>query len=494
VNFQQLKRVVDEASGPVAGSRVQKIHHPEEGCLQIGVYAGGARKFITLRTAPGLISFYLAESRTVRPGEAASGFCMKLRAHLEGALLDRIELAGDDRIINFFFVGRDSEKLRLVAELFGVRANCYLLADDGRILAVMNSRPAGGRQNREGAQYTPPPPPKGPPPAQGDDPLEIIRRERELGSYNQAAEAYYEALAEKGGIESLRSRVLRELTGEKKRLEKLADQHDETLAGEPQARWFSECGEILSANFHNIRKGLSVARLPDFYAESPGALREIPLEESLPPQTNIERYFKKARKIKSGARYARAHLVEVRRQLAELDSLIERVAAAASPEQVLEVADEAGIELHPGEKKKKGGGKAVEPRLPYRRFRARDGSLILVGRGPSENDELTFHVANGRDLWLHVAGATGSHVVLSCQHEGGYSEEALLDAAHLAAFFSGLRSEPAADVDYTLRKNVSKPPGLPPGRAVIASRRTLHLRIDRERLDRLLGRRPDFQT
>ncbi|MFH1071558.1 MAG: NFACT RNA binding domain-containing protein, partial [Candidatus Glassbacteria bacterium] len=140
------------------------------------------------------------------------------------------------------------------------------------------------------------------------------------------------------------------------------------------------------------------------------------------------------------------------------------------------------------------GGKAVEPRLPYRRFRALDGSLILVGRGPSENDELTFHVANGRDLWLHVAGATGSHVVLSCPPEGGYSEEALLDAAHLAAFFSGLRSEPAADVDYTLRKNVSKPPGLPPGRAVIASRRTLHLRIDRERLDRLLGRRPDFQT
>ena len=41
-----------------------------------------------------------------------------------------------------------------------------------------------------------------------------------------------------------------------------------------------------------------------------------------------------------------------------------------------------------------------------------NGFEVLVGRGDAENDELTFRVADPHDLWLHVSGPAGSHVIV----------------------------------------------------------------------------------
>jgi hypothetical protein len=38
--------------------------------------------------------------------------------------------------------------------------------------------------------------------------------------------------------------------------------------------------------------------------------------------------------------------------------------------------------------------------------------IVLVGRTARDNDTLTFKLASQNDFWLHVAGATGSHVVV----------------------------------------------------------------------------------
>ena len=47
-----------------------------------------------------------------------------------------------------------------------------------------------------------------------------------------------------------------------------------------------------------------------------------------------------------------------------------------------------------------------------RRFVAPDGAVVLVGRTARDNDILTFKLASQNDFWLHVAGETGSHVVV----------------------------------------------------------------------------------
>ena len=134
-------------------------------------------------------------------------------------------------------------------------------------------------------------------------------------------------------------------------------------------------------------------------------------------------------------------------------------------------------------------GKPAEKveRRPYRRYLSATGRPILVGRGSKENDELTFKVAKGNDLWLHVRGRPGSHVVVPMGKEEEPDQETLLDAATLAAHFSGERGERMADVAWTRRKHVRKPRGSPPGMVSVSGERGLLLRVEEERLKRLLG-------
>lgn len=484
----QLKRLIEEIAPEIRNARFQKIYQPDVSTIQLVLYSAEGKHFLTIRTAPGLASCYLAPGRAGEGGEAASDYCMKVRSRLKGAALEAIEQVENDRIIQFCFVGKDGEKSKLVAELFSAGANCFLLDQPGRILAVMNPAAARGRDNLSGRQYTAPAP-SGEVAAlkTEEDPLAGIMLEKGLGDYNAAVREHYEQLAAGRELDEKKSITRRAVGRERKRLERLRNTHEQTVTQADNLDWCRESAEILSANFRSLKKGQTLIHLPDLFAEDRSVNRDIPLEPALSPQENIERYYKKYKKIKSGVKFARAHLVEVRRELDKLKDLILRLEGASGEEEVREIASQAGISLDSA-KSTAGSGK-VRLRLPYRRFKAADGSLIMVGKGPKDNDELTFRIARGNDLWLHVSGASGAHVVLSCQREGMFNEEALLDAAHLALFYSSLKNEKVADVDYTHRKYVSRPKGDTPGKAVITARKTLRLRIDMKRLERLLGRK-----
>ena len=47
-----------------------------------------------------------------------------------------------------------------------------------------------------------------------------------------------------------------------------------------------------------------------------------------------------------------------------------------------------------------------------------EGFEVLVGKGDTENDRLTFGVAEPNDVWMHVAGCPGSHVVVCLSGRG----------------------------------------------------------------------------
>jgi predicted ribosome quality control (RQC) complex YloA/Tae2 family protein len=114
-----------------------------------------------------------------------------------------------------------------------------------------------------------------------------------------------------------------------------------------------------------------------------------------------------------------------------------------------------------------------------------------VGRGGKDNDALSLKVARGNDLWLHAHNWAGAHVVVRLRRDQEVPEQLLLDAATLAAFYSKGRNDTVIEVTYTRAKNVRKPKGLPPGRVTVAGGKTLALRIEPARLQRLLGREAD---
>lgn len=105
---------------------------------------------------------------------------------------------------------------------------------------------------------------------------------------------------------------------------------------------------------------------------------------------------------------------------------------------------------------------------PYRSF-VHAGFEILVGKAASDNDHLTFNVAQPHDLWLHVAGGTpGSHVVIRNPDKGTVPEDVTRCAAALAAWYSKARNAARVEVHLCRASDVKKARGAPAGQVQIS--------------------------
>jgi predicted ribosome quality control (RQC) complex YloA/Tae2 family protein len=104
----------------------------------------------------------------------------------------------------------------------------------------------------------------------------------------------------------------------------------------------------------------------------------------------------------------------------------------------------------------------------YRSYQI-EGFEILVGKGGAENDRLTFGVAAPRDLWLHVAGPAGSHVVVRNPDELEEVPRPVVEqAAQLAAWHSKARgSRGKVEVHVCRVADVRKPRRSPPGQVLL---------------------------
>ena len=98
-----------------------------------------------------------------------------------------------------------------------------------------------------------------------------------------------------------------------------------------------------------------------------------------------------------------------------------------------------------------------------------DGFEILVGKGDADNDRLTFSLAAPRDLWLHVAGPAGSHVVVRDPDELDELPRPVVElAAQLAAWYSKARgSRGKVEVHICRVADVRKPRGFAPGQVLL---------------------------
>jgi hypothetical protein len=118
-------------------------------------------------------------------------------------------------------------------------------------------------------------------------------------------------------------------------------------------------------------------------------------------------------------------------------------------------------------------------------FFSKEGLPILVGRNKTENLELTFKVARGNDLWMHVRGRPGAHVVIPLNPGKTASLETLLDAATLTLFYSGGEKWGKTEVDYTFKKHVKRIKDST--EASYTHNKTLVLSVEPARMKRLMG-------
>lgn len=106
-----------------------------------------------------------------------------------------------------------------------------------------------------------------------------------------------------------------------------------------------------------------------------------------------------------------------------------------------------------------------------------DGWTARVGRSDRDNDLLTFGAAFPQDLWLHVRGCPGSHVVLH-HPEAHEPPKAVLEAAgRLALQYSKASNAGKATVTVARIADLRKPRGVPAGQVEVRKSRQLRIRM-----------------
>lgn len=310
--------------------------------------------------------------------------------------------------------------------------------------------------------------------------------ERPAPTMNEALDRYYAAREVRAALDGERAALTAAVSAHLKRLEKKLALQLESAGELQRAGELRRWGELLTAALHAIEPGAKEALVPDFAA--PGAPPVlIPLDPRLSAAANAQRLFARYRRARRTGEASSREAARSRAEFDYLESVLMAIETAGAVADLAEIRDElAQAGYQPARQSARRGGK-VQARAPARRpsppaaappgqplrFVSSDGLTILIGRNNKQNDYLTLRLASPDDVWLHVKDAPGTHVVLRLPPRQEPPDTSLLEAAAAAAYFSRLRHDRAAGVDYTRCRYVRKPRGAKPGMVIYDHHHTL---------------------
>ncbi|WP_075980984.1 Rqc2 family fibronectin-binding protein [Bacillus massilinigeriensis] len=124
------RAMVHELSDTLTGGRINKIHQPNKNEVVIIIRAGGKNHKLLLSVHPSYARAQLTNEQHDNPNEPPM-FCMLLRKHLEGYILEGIHQVELDRMIVFEVRGRnevgDISNKQLIVEIMGRHSNIILV-------------------------------------------------------------------------------------------------------------------------------------------------------------------------------------------------------------------------------------------------------------------------------------------------------------------------------------------------------------------------------
>jgi len=484
---------------------------------EIGGESEGAKRFLLLSARPGLARVSQIESLPKAP-DRPPAFVSYLRAHLPRAVLRGARIVDEDRQLALRFAAREGP-FDLLLSIFARRSNLYVLDGAGLLVAALRPLEETRPELALGAPY------RSPAPGRIAAPRDRWE-EAPDADYLRLIEEHYREQESESGSQELGRRLAQALRKEAKSAARRLERVEAELAEADLAGEYARQGELLKSALGRIRQGDTEARVADYET---GEEVVIPLDPAKSPKANLEATFKRYQKLlrrltKAGGRVdpAREWLEEIRALLTRVDALLEAggESAAAAPENAAAVPENAtasqdkGAELEeiaarpeiakllasklpaakqPAAREQKSSLPArlrdVPGRMLPRRYRSRDGLEIWVGRSDEANDYLTTRLARGKDLFFHVESTPGSHVILRTEGRPDPPPESVIDACELAVHYSKSKKAGSANVHVVPIKQVKKPKGAKRGLVYVTGGKTVHLRREPKRIERLLDSR-----
>lgn len=250
---------------------------------------------------------------------------------------------------------------------------------------------------------------------------------------------------------NIRKIINKEVKKTKRKIAKQSNELNEALNRDK----YKVYADLISSNFYQIKKGMKEIELENFYDNMKTV--KVPLDEKLDAPQNAAKYYKKYSKLKSAASFLEKQISEGNSEIDYLESVLLNLELSDNLSDIEEIKEELIKYGYIKKKNRKSNQKNKLKKDNILKFETDDGFTIYVGKNNKQNDEITFKIANKRDLWFHVKEAPGSHVVLK-DNGKDFTENSLLMAASLAAKYSSLSKSNNIPVDYTFRVNVKRHP------------------------------------
>ncbi|MED1802605.1 NFACT family protein [Brevibacillus porteri] len=561
-----VTRSVTRELHKLVGGRISKIHQPHHSDIVMQVRTQGETVKFLLSANPTYPRLHITTEEFTNPLEAPM-FCMLLRKHCEGGVIESVQQIGMERIIHIDVRTRDelgdTAVRRIIVEIMGKHSNIILI--DPATGMILDSAMHVTLAISQYRQVTPGRPYVSPPSQDKRDPLtvteqafissldwnggrldkqivegytgispllakEILHRaglaNRETlwaafsqvmkainaheyvpsiveangkayfhvvelthlsngvttpyPSIQECLQAFYEGKALRDTVKQRAHDLIRFVTSERNKNEKKIEKLEQTLQDAHEADQFRLYGELITANMHQMKRGDRELVTVNWYDEAGGTIT-IPLDPLKTPSENLQSYYKRYNKAKNSLSIVSEQIEQAHAELLYLDGVLVQL-EHATLKDAEEIREELVEQSYMRDRKKRGPRKKKETRPELDTYLSSDGIEILVGKNNKQNEYLTNKLASSQETWLHTKDIPGSHVVIRARE---FSDETLLEAANLAAYFSRAKEGSQIPVDYTLIKHVKKPSGAKPGYVIYEQQRTLYVTPDEALIRRL---------
>lgn len=270
-------------------------------------------------------------------------------------------------------------------------------------------------------------------------------------SISELLDKYYYEKDQKDRIAQRSQNMRHTISANLKRAKNKLQKQKEEMLESANRETYKVYADLISSNIHKISKGLKEIKLENFYDN----MNEIsvPLDQKLSAVQNAQKYYKRYQKMKQ-----REIILEKQIENTEDEiNYLELVSDAIDRTDDVKNLDEIYFELIKNNYIKKDKKIKNKPKkIAIHSVDYDDTSKVYYGKNNLQNEYITFKVADKNDVWMHVKGFPGSHVVI--KSDGYPSDELLVFAAKIAAKNSKAKDSNKVDVDFTTRKNVKKHP------------------------------------
>ncbi|MBP6743885.1 NFACT family protein [bacterium] len=277
---------------------------------------------------------------------------------------------------------------------------------------------------------------------------------KSLPSVNDLIEEYFRSCELTEQCNQLRERLRTDLNQELNKIDarlKMAQQH--VLPGN-DIHLQKKLGDLILANLTEIKAGQELLEAEDLFGNS-GTVT-IKLNPNLNAAQNAQMYYRQYAKSRARHTTASQSVSEATARRTMLEEQLQKIEGAKDIFELRHLKENlTGRKAHeiakPKAKPKKGNDSKILS------VNSSDGWTIYVGRNRLENDYLLSRLAQPNDLWFHVLGQGGAHVLIripSSKQEPPMTT--ILEAAQIAARLSKASHGAKVRVVYTQCKHVRK--------------------------------------